>query len=156
MKAAQAARNARAGRGNAENGVNSTRSLTVGRRVRLAGGGRRRRAAAGSPSAGAQQQPPAAVRASQGESSTVDTVVDAIKRSPLGLDLPADHPGLARIASSLVSVSGPLRHARALQPHVLWACRPRSSLLLMRPRQLLQKVRSSERFFIKTRPMCLF
>ena len=44
----------------------------------------------------------AALRGSGSDAATVERVVDAIRRSPLALELPSDTPGLANIASSLV------------------------------------------------------
>jgi len=89
MQKAQATRNERAGGLFGEHKMKPVFT----RRVKLASSlpQRRRRRTGRSAAVGRQSEP-----------SVVDKVVDAIKRSPLALDLPSNHPGLARIASSLV------------------------------------------------------
>lgn len=67
------------------------------RRVALAGAPTPRREGT---DGGGAVSPPEALRAGAG--STVERVADALKRSPLGLDLPSNHPGLANLASALV------------------------------------------------------
>lgn len=65
-------------------------------------------ATAGKPSgsaAAAGKPPRAAVQAQATGAASVSAVagaLDAIKRSPLGLELPSDHPGLAALAKSLL------------------------------------------------------
>jgi hypothetical protein len=50
---------------------------------------------------------PAAPAPRAGGGRTVQGVLDAIRRSPLGLDLPSNYPGLASVASALVRCAGP-------------------------------------------------